>query len=233
MELPGKCSHDAQENKQSSVASNLMSGLLGVTTCLLLSSVSTMVPWAWTVSENLTVQGEKATFLTLVPLLIWQRPSQICFWNFDGSTFSQIFHGCPAIACASTPKAGDGGSCSLYSWRQVNTANTCVSLLLCAWKPTISLRAFLRSLLSNPQIAETKHPRFLTFSQSPPAMRCDRYISSKGYGWEEGWRAKAVLRNCSEARPELDIYMEELVHVFRPLCTTADHLQVPTGHCWK
>jgi hypothetical protein len=100
-ELPGKVLPPMpRKNKQSSVASNLMSGVIGSDDdASSLSSVSTMGALGVEPSlKNLTVQGEKATFLTLVPLLIWQRPSQICFWNFDGSTFSQIFHGCPAIA---------------------------------------------------------------------------------------------------------------------------------------
>ena len=136
-ELPGKVLPPMpRKNKQSSVASNLMSGVIGSDDdASSLSSVSTMGALGVEPSlKNLTVQGEKATFLTLVPLLIWQRPSQICFWNFYGSTFSQIFYGCPAIAWRQHPKAGGGGSCSLYSLEQVNAANTCISLLLCGVK---------------------------------------------------------------------------------------------------
>jgi hypothetical protein len=97
----------------------------------------------------------------------------------------------------------------------------------------ISLRAFLRSLLSNPQIAETKAiQEFLTYQPITPSDEDVVDISRRKAMDEKRVEEQKQFYEIARKRAaELDIYMEELVHVFCPLCTTADHLQVPTGHC--
>jgi hypothetical protein len=99
----------------------------------------------------------------------------------------------------------------------------------------ISLRAFLRSLLSNPQIAETKAiQEFLTFQPITPSDEDVIDISRRKAMDEKRVEEQKQFYEIARKRAaELDIYMEEYFRVSWPLDNITDHLQVSSGHSGK
>ena len=90
----------------------------------------------------------------------------------------------------------------------------------------------MRSLLSNPQIAETKAiQEFLTFQSITPSDEDVIDISNRKAMDEKRVEEQKQFYEIARKRAaELDIYMEEFVHASCPLDTIVDHLQVPSGH---
>lgn len=179
-ELPGKVLPPMpRKNKQSSVASNLMSGVIGSDDdASSLSSVSTMGALGVEPSlKNLTVQDHRRSASGTSMGVPSPRSSMDALRSRG----------------ASTPKLEVE---SITLWRE---------------NQRISLRAFLRSLLSNPQIAETKAiQEFLTFQPITPSDEDVIDISRRKAMDEKRVEEQKQFYEIARKRAaELDIYMEE------------------------
>lgn len=96
----------------------------------------------------------------------------------------------------------------------------------------ISLRAFLRNLLSNPQIAKSRALEdFLTFA--PTELSDDNIIDITRRKAMDEKRLEEQKRFYEIARKraaELDVYMEQLVKSPRKNSRDLLILQIPAGH---
>ncbi|KAL2070927.1 hypothetical protein VTL71DRAFT_13953 [Oculimacula yallundae] len=176
-ELPGKILPPLpRKNKQSSTASNLLSGITGKgddDDASSISSVSTMgtVPQATSAMNTLSVKDHRRT------------PSAASF----GRSSPRV-----SVDGRSTPIQDD----SIVLWRE---------------NQRISLRAFLRTLLSNPQIASTRAMQdFLTLQPiTPTDADVEDIARRKAMDEKRVEEQKQFYEIARKRAADLDVYMEQ------------------------
>lgn len=187
-----------KKNKQSSTASNLLSGITGGndSDASSVSSVSTMgtVPGVGQSMKNLTVSGHRR--------------------NLSAATLGRASPRSSMDERPNTPgPASDEVRYRPNILRKLKKLTATQPILLWRENQRISLRAFLRTLLSNPQIANTRAIQdFLSFQPITPAdADVEDIARRKAMDEKRVEEQKQFYEIARKRAAELDVYMEQYV----------------------
>jgi hypothetical protein len=206
-ELPGKILPPLpKKNKQSSTTSNLINGVMGrdEDDASSMSSVSTMgtVPVSGVVEQklgNLKVRDHRRSASALSLGRESPRASTDSLRPKIGST-------------PGTPKPNGTGDVSTFPHSQDPYHTDSIQPII-LWRENqrISLRAFLRTLLSNPQIAKTKAmEEFLTLNPiTPKDEDVEDILRRKAMDEKRVEEQKQFYEIARKRAAELDVYMEQ------------------------